>query len=100
MAADIAIVPASPTGLDVNRIMPTVDLLAEVEPVHAVVCGVLITKARRGTVSARSVRDVLAEAGLPVLDTEIPLSEAYASSFGIAPTDLGAYDDLIQELKS
>jgi len=100
MAADLVIVPASPTGLDVNRIMPTIDLLAEVEPVHAVVCGVLITKSRRGTVSARSVRDVLAEAGLPVLDTEIPLSEIYASSFGIAPIDLGAYDDLIKELKA
>ena len=100
MAADVVIVPAAPTGLDVNRIMPTIDLLAEIEPVHPVVCGVLITKARKGTVSARSVRDVLAEAGLPVLDTEIPLAEMYASSFGLAPADLGAYEDLIQELKS
>lgn len=100
MAVDTVIVPAAPTGLDVNRIMPTIDLLAEIEPIHAVVCGVLITKARKGTVSARSVRDVLTEAGLPVLDTEIPLAETYASSFGIAPTDLGAYDDLIRELKS
>lgn len=100
MAAEVVIVPAAPTGLDVNRIMPTIDLLAEVEPVHPVLVGVLITKARKGTVSARSVRDVLTEAGLPVLDTEIPLAESYASSFGIAPTDLGAYEDLIQELKS
>jgi chromosome partitioning protein len=100
MAAEVVIVPAAPTGLDVNRIMPTIDLLAEVEPVHAVLVGVLITKARKGTVSARSVRDVLTEAGLPVLDTEIPLAETYASSFGIAPADLGAYEDLIRELKS
>lgn len=100
MASDLVIVPAAPTGLDVNRIMPTVDLLAEIEPVHAVEVGVLITKARKGTVSARSVRDVLTEAGLPVLDTEIPLAEMYAGSFGIAPTDLGAYADLITELKS
>jgi len=33
-----------------------------------------------------------------VLDTEIPLSEAIAGSFGIAPTDLGPYEDLIKEL--
>jgi chromosome partitioning protein len=100
MAADLVIVPASPTGLDVNRIMPTIDLLAEVEPVHAVQVGVLLTKVRKGTINARTVRDILGEAGLPVLDTEIPLAEAYASSFGIAPTDLGAYADLITELKS
>jgi chromosome partitioning protein len=45
MAVDTVIVPAPPTGLDVNRIMPTIDLLAEVEPVHAVQVGVLLTKA-------------------------------------------------------
>lgn len=33
-------------------------------------------------------------------ETEIPLAETYASSFGIASTDLGAYDDLIKELKA
>lgn len=98
MAVDTVIVPASPTGLDVNRIMPTVELLAEIEPVHPVEVGVLITRTRRGTLSARSVREILAEVGLPVLDTEIPLSETIAGSFGIAPTDLGPYEDLIKEL--
>ena len=100
MAAEVVIVPASPTGLDLNRLMPTFELLAELEPVHAVDVGVLLTKVRRGTLSARGVREVLAEVGYPVLDTEIPLAEQYAASFGIAPTDLGPYADLITELKS
>lgn len=100
MAVDTVIVPASPTGLDLNRLMPTFELLAELEPVHAVDVGVLLTKVRRGTLSARGVREVLAEVGYPVLDTEIPLAEIYAASFGIAPTDLGPYADLITELKS
>jgi chromosome partitioning protein len=100
MAVETVIVPASPTGLDLNRLMPTVELLAELEPVHAVNVGVLLTKVRRGTLSARGVREVLAEVGLPTLDTEIPLAEMYAGSFGLAPVDLGAYADLIQELKS
>ena len=78
MAADMVIIPASPTGLDVNRLMPTVELLAELEPVHAVEVGILLTRVRRGTLSARSVREVLAEVGLPVMDTEIPLAEQYA----------------------
>jgi chromosome partitioning protein len=100
MAVDTVIIPASPTGLDLNRLMPTIELLAEIEPVHAIETGILLTKVRRGTVSARSVRDILAEAGLPVLDTEIPLAEMYAGSFGTAPTELGAYADLVTELKS
>lgn len=100
MAVDTVIVPVAPTGLDLNRIQPTWELLAEVEPVHPVEVGVLLTKVRRGTVSARSVREVLAEVGYPVLDTEIPLAEMYAGSFGMMPADLGRYNELIQELKS
>jgi chromosome partitioning protein len=98
MAAEVVIVPASPTGLDLNRLLPTTELLAEIEPVHPVSFGVLLTKVRRGTLSARGVREVLAEAGLPVLDVQIPLSEAFAGSFGLAPTDLGEYDQLVKEL--
>ena len=100
MAAETVIVPASPTGLDVNRLMPTVELLAEVDAIHPVQVGVLLTRVRRGTLSARGVREVLAEVGLPLFDTSIPLAEMYAGSFGIAPVDLGTYEDLIQELKS
>lgn len=99
MASDMVIIPASPTGLDVNRLMPTVEMLTELAPVRPdLQCAVLLTRVRKGTVSARSVRDVLAEVGLPVFDAWIPLGEQYAGSFGIAPTDLGAYDDLIKEL--
>jgi hypothetical protein len=56
-----------------------------------------LTKVRRGT--RAGVREVLAEVGYPVLDTEIPLAETYAASFGITPTDLSPYADLITELK-
>jgi hypothetical protein len=36
-----------------------------------------------------------------VMDTEIPLAEwPYAVSFGTSPVELGAYDDLLAELKS
>jgi len=100
MAAEVVIVPASPTGLDVNRLMPTVELLAEVDAIHPVQVGVLLTRVRKGTLSAKGVREVLAEVGLPLFDTSIPLAEMYAGSFGIAPTDLGAYEELIQEMKA
>jgi chromosome partitioning protein len=99
MAVDVVLVPVSPTGLDVNRLMPTVELLAEIEPIHAIEFAVVLTKMRRGTLSARGVRDVLADLDLPVMDTEIPLAEQYAGSFGMYPTDLGAYADLLAELK-
>jgi chromosome partitioning protein len=99
MAADLVLVPVSPTGLDVDRLAPTWDLLAEIEPVHSVMVGVLLTKVRRGTLAARGVREVLDEVGYPVLDTQVPLAEMYAGSFGMFPANLGAYEDLITELK-
>jgi chromosome partitioning protein len=99
MAVSVVIVPVSPTGLDLNRLRPTFEVLAEMEPVNPVDVGVLLTKVRRGTRSAREAREVLAELGYPVLDTEIPLAEAYAGSFGTAPDDLGRYADLLDELR-
>jgi chromosome partitioning protein len=100
MAAEIVLVPVAPTGLDLDRIQPTWKLLAELEPVHPVEVGVLLTRVRKGTVNAREVRGVLAQIGYPVMNTEIPLSEAIASSFGTMPDDLGAYDQLVKELMS
>jgi chromosome partitioning protein len=100
MAAELVIVPVSPTGLDIDRMRPTWKLLADIEPIHPVLVGVLLTRVRRGTISARGVREVLADVGYPLLDTTIPLAESYAASFGLFPEDLGAYEDLITELKS
>jgi chromosome partitioning protein len=99
-AVDLVLVPVAPTGLDINRMRPTFELLADLEAVHPVDVGVLLTKTRARTVSARAAREILAELGYPVLDTEIPLAEMYAGSFGTLPSDLGRYADLITELKS
>lgn len=98
LGVDVVLVPVAPTGLDVNRLRPTWDLLAEVEMTHPISAGVLLTKMRRGTVAARSVREILAQVDYPVMDTEIPLAEMYAASFGEAPVDLGAYAELVKEL--
>lgn len=98
-AAELAIVPVSPTGLDLDRLRPTFEMLADLETIHPVDVGVLLTKVRYGTRSARDARAALNELGYPVLDTEIPLAESYAGAFGAAPADLGRYEDLLAELK-
>jgi chromosome partitioning protein len=98
LAVDVVVVPASPTGLDLNRMRPTFELLAELEPIRPVDVGVLLTKVRRGTRSAGGARQVLSELGYPVLDTEIPLAEAYAAAFGTVPSDLGSFGALLTEL--
>lgn len=99
LAVDIVIVPVSATGLDLDRLAPTWDLLAELESIHPVAVGVLLTKIRAGTRSSREARAVLTDMKYPVLDTEIPLAEAYAGTFGATPVTLGRYDDLLTELQ-
>lgn len=98
LATDAVLVPIAPTSVDVDRLRPTFELLAELEPVHEVGVGVLLTKMRYGTNSARGIREVLAEQNYPVMTNEIPLSETYAQSFGRTPADIGHYDLLLKEL--
>jgi chromosome partitioning protein len=100
LTVETVIVPVSPTGLDFNRMRPTFELLAELEAANPVDAGVLLTKVRRGTRSAGGARQVLDELGYPVLDTEIPLAELYAGSFGSVPVFLGAYEQLLDELSA
>jgi chromosome partitioning protein len=100
LASSIVLVPVSPAGLDLNRIRPTFELLAEVSISHPVEVGVLLTKIRRGTRSARAARGTLAEHGYPVMKTEIPLAEHFAAAFGSVPSMLGEYWDLLVELSN
>jgi len=99
LAAGIVVVPVSPTGLDLNRIRPTFEVLAEIAISHPVEVGVLLTKVRRGTRSARAARGILAEHGYPAMRTEIPLAEHFAAAFGSVPAVLGEYWQLLSELK-
>ena len=100
MAADVVIVPVSQTGLDLDRIRPTFELLADIEPVHPVSVGVLLTRVRRGTRARVAARELLGEFGYPILDAEIPLAELYAGAFGAAPAEPGEYEAVLTEIKA
>ncbi|HTZ25945.1 MAG TPA: ParA family protein [Streptosporangiaceae bacterium] len=99
LASSIVLVPVSPTGLDLNRIRPTFEALSEIAVSHPVAVGVLLTKVRRGTRSARSARGILAEHGYPAMRTEIPLAEHFAAAFGTVPSVLAEYWELLGELR-
>lgn len=100
LAAETVLVPLTPTGVDVVRLAPTLELLVELEQISPVGVGVLLTRMRYGTTSARGIRDELVARDYPVMATEIPLSEAYAQGNGRVPADLGRYDELLKELLS
>lgn len=98
MAADLALVAMPPASMDVNRLRPTLELIAEVEPLNDLTYYVLLTRVRRISRESRDAREVLEDLELPVLDTEIPLLGYYADCFGAQVEDLGEYADLAAEI--
>jgi len=92
----IALVPVQPTLQDLNRLRPTIELIAGAGNEPEVL--VLLTRVRAGTRSVREARDVLTELGLTVLESEIPLLEAYGWGFGVVPPEGHRYGALTDEL--
>lgn len=77
-AADVAIVPITPTVLDALQLGATLDLAAK----SATPAAVLITRARANTVALRELRAVLEDQELPVLRTVIPDRQGLARAAG------------------
>jgi chromosome partitioning protein len=99
LAADVVVIPTSPTLVDLDRLRPTLELLAEVEEQQPFQVRILLTRVRAGTISGRTAREFLAdEAELPLFEAMITLRELYGASFGLVIENLGEYADVLQEL--
>lgn len=100
LAADVVLIPIPPSLMDLDRLRPTLEVLADIESMHEPQVFCLLTRVRKGTRSSRAAREVLAELGLNVLTAEVSLREGYANGFGLALTEnLGEYADVYQELR-
>jgi chromosome partitioning protein len=103
LCADVLLVPLAPSLLEVARLGSTLEAAAEVEELHPVSVRVLLVRVRAGTRSARDARTVLEAPppeglALPVLKAEVRLAERYATAYGLVPSDLGEYRDVLEEL--
>jgi len=94
-----AIVAISPSLMDLDRLRPTLELVAEIEPIRSLRTAVLLTRVRNRTKSIQAAQQVLNDLGLYLLKTVIPLREEYARAFGSVPTDLGEYPAVLEELR-
>jgi chromosome partitioning protein len=101
LAADTALLPVPPTAIDLDRVLPTLELVAEVEPLNDLSFRVLLTRVRRITRESRDARAVMEEMGLPVMAAEIPQLSFYSDAFG-EPLggNLGEYEYVAAELQS
>lgn len=99
LAADTVLIPLAPSAIDLDRLRPTLELLAELENLHAIDVRILLTKTRRRTLSRSSTREALTGLGMPIMAAEIPLRETYALAFGlVVPTAGPDYEAVLDEL--
>lgn len=96
--SDRLIVPAAPRPLDLTELVPTFNVAADVDEHHPILAAVLLVMTRR-TRSLAETREGLAGLDLPVMDAQVPLRESYALAYGTVPRDLGAYIDVLDEIR-
>ena len=87
-AADFLLVPVKPSPFDVDRMLDTLSILTDRADGRRPLFRCLLTQTTRDSVIARHIRSELAEAGLPVLRSEMTNRVAYpeATLWGATPS--------------
>jgi len=97
--SDILIVPSKATDGDLLELQEVFEIAAEVDATHAIRPVVLLTMIRGGTNEEKDARAYLAELGLPVFETAIPVLRQYGQMrYAPAVDEGGEYADLYAEL--
>lgn len=99
MIASHVVVPVVPTGLDIDRMRPTLELLRDVQASKGSLdVGILFTRWDGRRVLAREATEALQE--YPVLKTRIRQLERYAQAFGTSPRYLEEYASVWREIRA
>jgi chromosome partitioning protein len=97
-AVGVILVPIPPSIIDLDRLRPTLDLIAEVDATSPTQTFVLLTRVRAATRSGRLTREILGGMGVSLLDAQIPLRESLSTSFGTIPSGDNPYRVVLDEL--
>ena len=98
IAADAALVAVPPTGVDLDRVIPTLELVADVEDMTGLRFHVLLTRVKRISKEGQNTREVMMEMELPLMQTEIPLLNFYSDAFGTVIEKVGDYEAVAAEI--
>lgn len=99
LAADIALIPLSPSLMEIDRMRPALQVIAQIESFKPdLKVRMLFNRIRRGTNSYKAARQFFAARGFPVLDTEVAMREVYVQAFGMKPGRSPEYEDVLHEL--
>lgn len=95
--ADYLVVPVAPRPMDLRELPATFALAAEVEATHPLTVTTLLVQVRAGTRSGVVAREHLEELGVPVMATQVRLSERLALAFGTG-SPVPDYTPVLDEL--
>jgi chromosome partitioning protein len=86
--ADFLLVPVKPSPFDVDRMLDTISILTDRPDGRRPLFRCVLTQTTRDSVIAKHIRAELAEAGLPVLNSEMANRVAYpeAALWGATPS--------------
>lgn len=97
MLAERVVVPVVPTGLDLDRMKPTLELLRDIEVTRGSLdVAILLTRWDGRTVLAREAAAALE--AYPLLPARIRQLTRYAQAFGTVPHYLTEYNSVWEEL--
>lgn len=90
---DLALIPTAASPMDIDRVWPTLDLLADVPT--AIVLNALDARETAATVA----KETLEAAGVSVADTTVPMRAGVRRAFGTNPPVPAVYRELADEIK-
>lgn len=99
LAADVVVLPMAPSMMDLDRLKPTLALLADVAPQNEPIFFALLTRVRARTRMSTAARTWLQDLEVPVLAAEIPLRETYTTALDQVPRAGTEYDAVLTELR-
>ena len=95
--ADRVVVPVAPTGVDVNRLRATLEVLLDVEATRGELdTSILLTRWDKRKRLAREAEELLGR--FPLLDARIRSLTRYEDGFGSRPTYLEEYEQAWMEV--
>lgn len=97
-AVDTLVIPAQPTSADLNSLAETLSLADDIAVATDLRVMILLTRVIKRTRAQVETRAALVDAGLHVMESEVPQSQELALAHGKKITALGPYSDVLDEL--
>lgn len=96
--SDVLVIPCAPSLFDVDRLGVTLELVDAARDFHpGIEARVLLTHVRPGR-NASDARAGLTNQGHPLFDAQVRLLNEFQEAFSVAPTTLGDYEAVLDEL--